>query len=168
MRIYTRSGDGGETSLWDGQRVTKDESRVECYGTVDELNSFIGVARATIENQAVKEVLEEIQKELFVAGGELATRDPEKLREQITEEHIKKQEGFIDAYMEKLEKPLGFVVPGNNLSSANLHAARTICRRLERRIIWLMREEEVSECLLRYFNRLSDTLFALAVAEENR
>ncbi|SDY97814.1 cob(I)yrinic acid a,c-diamide adenosyltransferase [Tindallia californiensis] len=166
MKIYTRGGDQGETSLWDGQRVTKDECRVECYGTVDELSSFLGVARATVKDQEVKEILKEIQQALFILGGELATRNPEKMRDTITEEQVKKQEELIDRYMGQLEKPLTFVVPGETLSSAHLHVARTVCRRLERRIIWLMREEEINDCLLRYVNRLSDTLFALAVKEE--
>ncbi|MEN1759651.1 cob(I)yrinic acid a,c-diamide adenosyltransferase [Anoxynatronum sibiricum] len=163
MKIYTRKGDNGETSLWNGDPIFKDESRVECYGTVDELNSFISVARESIENEEVVRVLTDIQLELFVVGGELATRNPEKLKAVVTQEHIWRQERIIDVFMSRVPDIHRFVIPGESLPGAHLHVARTVCRRLERRILWLTREEEVSDLVLTYVNRLSDTLFALAL-----
>jgi len=163
MKIYTRLGDNGETRLWNGDPIFKDESRVECYGTVDELNSFISVARASLRDEEVIKMLTDIQLVLFVVGGELATRNPEKLKEVVTQKQVDELERMIDVLMDRGPEIQRFVIPGETLPGAHLHVARTVCRRLERRVLWLTREEEVSDLILSYINRLSDALFALAV-----
>ena len=163
MKIYTRLGDNGETRLWNGDPIFKDESRVECYGTVDELNSFISVARASLRDEEVIKMLTDIQLVLFVVGGELATRNPEKLKEVVTQKQVDELERMIDVLMDRGPEIQRFVIPGETLPGAHLHVARTVCRRLERRVLWLTREEEVSDLILSYNNRLSDALFALAV-----
>jgi cob(I)alamin adenosyltransferase len=162
MKIYTKTGDKGETSLYDGKRVRKDETRVESYGTVDELNCSIGLARNFVEDEAVKENLYRIQRELFDVAGELATTDRDKFPEKIDEEHVKTLEAIIDEYLMKIDDVDAFIIPGSNIAAASLHVARTVCRRAERRILKLSREESVSEHLLKYVNRLSDSLYAMA------
>ena len=162
MKIYTKTGDKGETSLYDGKRVRKDEVRVESYGTVDELNSSIGLAQNFVEDAAVKENLRRIQRELFDVAGELATTDREKFPEKIDEEHVKSLEAIIDEYLMKIDNVDAFIIPGSNAAAASLHVARTVCRRAERRILKISREESVSEHLLKYVNRLSDSLYAMA------
>lgn len=162
MKIYTKTGDHGETSLYDGKRVKKDEIRVESYGTIDELNSSIGFAKNFVDDEDVVVILKKIQRELFDVAGELATTDRNKFPEKIEKTHVEALESIIDAYLEKIDKMDAFIIPGSNHASASLHVARTICRRAERRILKLSREEEVSEWLLKYVNRLSDTLYAMA------
>ncbi|MEN1759538.1 cob(I)yrinic acid a,c-diamide adenosyltransferase [Anoxynatronum sibiricum] len=162
MKIYTKTGDKGETSLYDGKRVKKDEIRVESYGTVDELNSCIGFARNFIEDAEVVRILFRIQRELFDVAGELATTDRNLFPEKIDEIHVQFLEATIDQYLEKIDKMDAFIIPGSNTAAASLHVARTVCRRAERRILKLSREEDVSEWLIKYVNRLSDTLYAMA------
>ncbi|SMP46517.1 cob(I)yrinic acid a,c-diamide adenosyltransferase [Anoxynatronum buryatiense] len=162
MKIYTKTGDKGETSLYDGKRVKKDEIRVESYGTVDELNSCMGFARNFIEDAEVVQILFRIQRELFDVAGELATTDRNLFPEKIDETHVRFLEATIDQYLEKIDKMDAFIIPGSNTAAASLHVARTVCRRAERRILKLSREEDVSEWLLKYVNRLSDTLYAMA------
>ncbi|RQD66902.1 MAG: cob(I)yrinic acid a,c-diamide adenosyltransferase [Tindallia sp. MSAO_Bac2] len=162
MQIYTKTGDKGETSLFDGKRVRKDEVRVESYGTIDELNSYIGFARHFVEDQDIADILQRIQRELFDVAGELATTDRDKFPEKIEQSHIDVLERIIDTYLEKIDKMDAFIIPGSSKGSAALHVARTICRRGERRILRLSREEPVSEHLMKYVNRLSDVLYALA------
>jgi cob(I)alamin adenosyltransferase len=162
MKIYTKTGDKGETSLYDGKRVKKDEIRVESYGTVDELNSSIGFARHFVDDEEINAILLRIQRELFDVAGELATTDRDKFPEKIDETHVKALETIIDDYLERIDKMDAFIIPGSNKAAASLHVARTICRRAERRILKLSREEEVSEWLMKYVNRLSDTLYAMA------
>ena len=162
MKIYTKTGDRGETSLYDGKRVRKDEIRVESYGTVDELNSSIGFAKNFVNDQEIEAILKTIQRELFDVAGELATTDRDKFPEKIGKSHVETLESIIDAYLDKIDKMDAFIIPGSNHASASLHVARTVCRRAERRILKLSREEDVSEWLLKYVNRLSDTLYAMA------
>ncbi|AOT68486.1 cob(I)yrinic acid a,c-diamide adenosyltransferase [Geosporobacter ferrireducens] len=162
MKIYTKTGDKGETSLYDNTRVYKDSLRVESYGTIDELNSCLGLARNFVEDQEIIEILYRIQRELFDVAGELATKDREKFPEQIQEKHIQDLEKIIDAYIAKIDKMDKFIIPGSNKASASLHVARTVCRRAERRILTLNREESVSAMLIKYVNRLSDVIYALA------
>lgn len=162
MKIYTKTGDHGETSLYDGKRVKKDEIRVESYGTIDELNSSIGFAKNFVEDHEVVGILKKIQRELFDVAGELATTDRNQFPEKIEKSHVESLELIIDDYLDKIDKMDAFIIPGSNLASGSLHVARTICRRAERRILKLSREEEVSEWLLKYVNRLSDTLYAMA------
>lgn len=162
MKIYTKTGDKGKTSLYDNTRVEKDSLRVESYGTIDELNSCLGLARNFVEDQEIVEILYRIQRELFDVAGELATKDREKFPEKVQENHIETLEKYIDTYIEKIDKIDKFIIPGSNKASASLHVARTVCRRAERRILALSREEQVSPLLIKYVNRLSDVIYALA------
>ncbi len=164
MKIYTRTGDKGQTSLYDGNRVFKDDIRVEAYGTIDELNSYIGLCINYIEYEEEKNELRKIQKKLFDIGGELATSDTNKYKNLTSENDVEYLEKLIDTYTKKIEDNGGFqfIVPGTSLASANLHIARTICRRAERRIITLNKEAKINEMLIKYVNRLSDYLYAVA------
>lgn len=162
MKIYTKTGDKGKTSLYDNTRVDKDSMRVESYGTIDELNSALGFARNFVEDKEVIEILYTIQRELFDVAGELATLDREKFPEKIRESHIEALEKIIDSYIARIEQVDKFIIPGTNKQSAALHVARTICRRAERRILTLNRHEPVSPLLIKYVNRLSDVIYTLA------
>ena len=162
MKIYTKSGDKGLTSLYDGKRVEKDSIRVESYGTIDELNSYIGLCIHYLENDEDKEVLRKIQNKLFDIGGELATYNFEKYKNIAKEEDVEELEKLIDFYTSKVENITKFIIPGTSICAANLHIARTICRRAERRIFTLAKEEEVNPILLKYVNRLSDFIYILA------
>ena len=171
-KVYTRSGDAGKTRLAGGQEVWKDSLRVEAYGTVDELNSVIGIARALNDEYpktvATRENLEEylrwIQNKLFDVGGILATTPGETFKNMpvVTADHVVRLERLIDACQEDLEPLKEFILPGGGKVSGFLHQARTICRRAERLCVSLSREEEVSPELVRFLNRLSDALFVLA------
>ncbi len=164
MKIYTKTGDKGQTSLYDNTRVDKDSIRVESYGTIDELNSSLGLARSFIEQREISDILFKIQRELFDVAGELATNDTSKFPEKITENHVEYLEEIIDNFLNKMneEQQSKFIVPGSNRISGALHLARTICRRAERRILTLSRNERVSEVLMKYVNRLSDVIYILA------
>lgn len=167
MRIYTKTGDKGSTSLFDDIRVSKDDIRVESYGTVDELGSWIGLAKNYVESQEMYDTMESIQNKLFTVATNLATEDPEKVKFHITEEDILSLEEIIDDYMDRLNNPTGFIVPGSGKKSAYIHVARTVCRRAERRIISLSGIAEVDPLVIKYVNRLSDALYAMArFAEE--
>ena len=171
-KVYTRSGDAGKTRLAGGQEVWKDSLRVEAYGTVDELNSVIGIARALNDEHpktvATKKKLEEylrwIQNKLFDLGGILATAPGETFKNMpvVTADHVVRLERLIDACQEDLEPLKEFILPGGGKVSGFLHQARTVCRRAERLCVSLSREEEVPAELVRFLNRLSDALFVLA------
>lgn len=164
MKIYTRSGDEGKTSLYDNTRVAKDSLRVESYGTIDELNSALGFAKNFVEEEEVYDILRAIQRQLFNLAGELATTDWDSFPEKITEADIEFLEEKIDHYlnqMNKKEKSM-FIIPGSSKASGALHQARTICRRAERRITSLAGEANISPELQKYINRLSDLLYTLA------
>ena len=168
MKIYTKTGDKGQTSLFDNKRVPKDDIRVESYGTIDELNSFLGLSKNYVEDSEIYDIIFNIQNKLFVIGSNLATEDKDKVAYRVKEEDIVYLEKVVDLYMGKLEDPTGFIVPGSNRPSAYLHVARTICRRGERHIISLMRIADVDPLVLKYVNRLSDTIYAMArYLEEN-
>ena len=164
MKIYTKTGDKGETSLFGGERVSKDELRIEAYGTVEELNSVIGGARAFNEDKEIDGVLGEIQERLFVMGADLAT--PPKVRKipipRISSSDIGVLEKEIDEIEEKLVPLKSFILPGGSKPGSLLHLARTVCRRAERRVVSLRRNGGASEEALIYLNRLSDLLFVLA------
>ena len=172
MRIYTRTGDEGETGLFGGGRVPKDDPRVAAYGDVDELNSAIGIARAA-EPPLEDALLEGIQRDLFSIGGHLATPDPEKVaraleRAHLSEGRVAELEAAIDAADAELPPLRAFVLPGGTPKAAALHLARTICRRAERRVVTLSRQAEVPADFLIYLNRLSDLLFTLARLANHR
>lgn len=163
MKIYTRTGDDGSTSLFSGERVAKDALRVEAYGTVDELNSHLGLARASAPQALVEEYLVKLQNQLFVVGADLATTAGS-MRSRIVrieERDVLWLEQEIDRMTAELPPLRSFVLPGGTISAANVHVARTICRRAERQVIELSREETLGAILV-YLNRLSDFLFTLA------
>lgn len=167
LRIYTRTGDEGDTGLFGGGRVPKDHIRVDAYGDVDELNSFIGLARSIEPLSRIDEVLAPIQRDLFSIGALLATPDRDRMREQLAkarldEARIAQLEVAIDDAESELEPLKAFVLPGGTPKAAALHVARTVCRRAERRIVALGREVEVPGLVVIYLNRLSDLLFVLA------
>ncbi len=164
-RVYTRAGDDGTTALAGGQRVPKESLRIEAYGTVDELNSAIGVAVASGLEAPLAEPFGVIQQVLFNLGAELATPrapDEEASGPRVEGRHIDQLEAWIDAWNEDLDPLTSFILPGGDLTAAHLHLARTICRRAERITFALSREEYAGEFTARYLNRLSDLLFVAA------
>jgi cob(I)alamin adenosyltransferase len=164
-KIYTKKGDKGETSLGGGQRVRKDTLRVEVYGTVDELNSQIGVALATGLCTKLAQVLPAIQNELFDLGSDLCFLEEDKAKyslPQIEAKHVERLESLIDEMIAELEPLKNFILPGGALGSAQLHVARTVCRRAERQATTLASEEGIGAYVIPYLNRLSDTLFVMA------
>lgn len=162
MGIYTKTGDKGTTSLFDGNRVSKDDIRVESYGTVDELGTFMGLAKNYVEDKELYDLIQNIQNKLFTVATNLATEDAARVKHHIVDEDISELEMIIDKYMDLLNNPVGFIVPGSNIKSAYLHVARTVCRRAERRIISLSGVSIVDPLVIKYVNRLSDALYALA------
>jgi cob(I)alamin adenosyltransferase len=167
MRIYTRTGDRGETGLFRGPRVSKDHPRIEACGTVDELNAAVGLARAAGAPDEIDRLLCRVQHELLVLGGHLATPEPAASRTVlIRDEHVAALEAAIDDHGAALSPLEQFVLPTGTSVAAALHMARTICRRAERRVV-AMRAAEPSfapDGMIRYLNRLSDLLFVLARA----
>jgi cob(I)alamin adenosyltransferase len=163
-RIYTRGGDGGETSLGDGSRVSKTDPRLEAYGTVDELNSAIGFALAGDLPAASRPWLERIQNDLFDLGADLSVplTDEKKERLRITQGQVDRLEEFCDRANEGLEPLRSFVLPGGTDGAARLHLARTVCRRAERLAVGLAALDSVNPLTIAYLNRLSDLLFILA------
>ncbi|MBT9259641.1 MAG: cob(I)yrinic acid a,c-diamide adenosyltransferase [Clostridiales bacterium] len=171
MKIYTRGGDKGETSLFGGQRVSKTSPRVEAYGAVDELNAWLGICAAYLkaEDEWHRRLLE-VQGDLFQMGALLATpphREKPPAR-GLDEEDILKLESWIDEAMEEAGELKTFILPGGSPEAAFLHGARTVCRRAEREVVRLAGEEPVPLVVLAYLNRLSDWLFALARAVNRR
>lgn len=164
MKIYTRKGDKGETSLFGGQRVPKDAMRIEAYGSVDELNSVLGVVRALKPYRGIDSLLEQLQQELFVLGADLATpqTDTSKRVPRIEQQQVAQLEQHIDKFETQIEPLTTFIVPGGSPVAAQLHVARTVCRRAERLVVRLSKEEPVGEWPLVYLNRLSDLLFVMA------
>lgn len=164
-RIYTKSGDHGETGLGDGQRVRKDHPRVAAYGEVDELNACIGIALC-VADLPEREMLRSIQNDLFDVGGDLCfpigedEQTGKNLR--VTAAQVEKLEKAIDRLNEPLEPLRTFVLPGGSVAAAHLHLARTVCRRAERSIVTLMAAEPINPQVVIYLNRLSDLLFVLA------
>jgi cob(I)alamin adenosyltransferase len=173
MKIYTRTGDQGETGLFGGGRVRKDHPRVAAYGDVDELNSVIGVARATPPVEFFDELFSSIQRDLFALGGHLATPDPEKVRKALEKAELDKSriavfERTMDDADQELPPLRSFVLPAGTAKSAILHLARTVCRRAERSVVRLGDETPVPELFITYLNRLSDLLFTLARLANHR
>ena len=172
-RVYTRGGDKGETSLVGGQRVPKDSLRIESTGTVDELNAALGLARAAnrdapgagaADRSRLDALIEQVQNELFSLGSDLATLPRDRHPEQpvIEVRHVAQLETAIDEFNASLPELSSFVLPGGGAVGAFLHQARTVCRRAERRVTALSRQEAVGEHTLVYLNRLSDLLFVLS------
>ena len=173
VSIYTKTGDEGDTGLFGGGRVPKDHPRVAAYGDVDELNSAIGVARATAPVEFLDPVLEAIQRDLFSLGGHLATPDPEKVakaleKAELGEGRVFEFERLIDEADRELPPLRAFVLPAGTPKAAALHLARTVCRRAERSVVHLSRESQVPPLFVVYLNRLSDFLFTLARLANHR
>lgn len=164
MKIYTKTGDAGETGLFGGGRVPKDDARVRAYGEVDELNAWIGFAIAIHLPTFESNVLEVIQRDLFSIGAELATPDARKLRASLDDATVGALERVIDSYDPKLKPLKNFILPGGSPKAAALHVARTVCRRAERSVVTLARSQPVNPLIIQYLNRLSDLLFVLARA----
>ncbi len=171
MKIYTKTGDDGQTGLFGGGRVAKDDTRIEAYGTVDELNAAVGVVRSSRLPADIDAVLVAIQNDLFVAGAELATpaeslNKLDKRSDRLGQRHIERLEAAIDRFEERLAPLTQFILPGGDSAAAALHFARTVCRRAERRVVSLQRDQAdaVSDNVLVYLNRLGDLLFVLARA----
>jgi len=189
MKIYTRTGDKGTTGLYGGPRVSKDNTRIEAYGTVDELNAILGLVRATLSSPSRLEYgdqhtgegaptrgggaipaeekldawLERLQHELFDLGADLATPLSAKVKiSRVIADSVDSLESDIDSFEEVLDPLKAFILPGGSAAAAHLHAARTVCRRAERRVITLSGEEEINQTCVVYLNRLSDALFSSA------
>ncbi|MEA5121031.1 MAG: cob(I)yrinic acid a,c-diamide adenosyltransferase [Propionibacterium sp.] len=169
-QIYTRTGDKGTTGLFGASRVPKQDVAVEAYGTVDEANSSIGEAKALATDEQTREQLHAIQRRLFVLGAELASDDKGRamLIDKITDDDIAGLETLIDSCLAVTGPQKGFIIPGRDLPSAALHRARTVTRRAERRVLTMSETREVRPELVKYLNRLSDTLYALARLAEHR
>jgi cob(I)alamin adenosyltransferase len=167
VKIYTRTGDAGDTGLFGGGRVAKDDPRVEAYGDVDELNAVLGMVRAVEQMPRIDEVLVLVQRDLFAIGALLATPDREKMAQhlekaRIDDLRVAELEQAIDDAESELEPLRAFIVPGGTPKAAALHVARTVCRRAERHVVTLQRAVELPGLVIIYLNRLSDLLFTLA------
>lgn len=170
MNIYTRTGDAGQTGVIGG-RVDKDDDRVEAYGTVDELNSFVGLAISYLNPELYKDMVEDlarIQHELFDCGSDLALFKSELRPYKVTEEMHLALEEKIDNYDAETSDITRFILPGGSQASAALHVCRTVCRRAERRVVTLARSQEINPHVRTYLNRLSDLFFTLARAANHR
>lgn len=173
MKIYTRTGDDGDTALFGGGRVPKAHERVEAYGTVDELNAVIGLAIAQAADEQIRSRLKTVQHDLFALGADLATppaRDGRKRPStpDLPAGRVAEMEGWIDEADQELAPLTAFVLPGGTVGAAALHLARTVCRRAEREVVRLAGGEPVSEAVVPYLNRLSDLLFTFARLENHR
>jgi cob(I)alamin adenosyltransferase len=170
MRIYTKLGDEGETQLFGGKQISKTDPRAIAIGTVDELNASIGVVRTELDSQRhadLVEMLEQVQWDLFVVGGDLATLESAESRSgfsvpRITEDAVGGLEARIDAFEEELPPLKAFILPGGTRVGAQLHVARTVCRRAERSVVAVAASDTINATILAYLNRLSDLLFMMA------
>lgn len=163
MKIYTKRGDSGDTSLFGGDRVSKSSERINAYGTVDELNSVVGLAASYQISEKGSTYLTKIQELLFILGADLATPPSSKTRiDRITQENTEFLEDAIDEMEESLEQIRNFILPGGTQAGATLHMARTVCRRAERAAVACSESEEISALAIKFLNRLSDFFFVLA------
>ena len=167
-RIYTRTGDKGETGLFGGGRVSKDSTRVEAYGSIDELNSVLGVVRSFLADKEFDSILCRVQDDLFVAGADLATVKKDQEMSRITAERVLELERTIDRYERELPPLNSFILPSGSIVGSALHFARAVARRSERQIVRLARSEGINDQMIPYINRLSDLLFVLARVANRR
>ena len=171
MKIYTKTGDSGDTRLFDGTKVRKYDDRVEAYGAVDELNAFIGAAASLLENATLVDMLAAIQKDLFSVGAQLADpgfKEQSRDKFRLPAERITALEAAIDSFETELPPLRQFILSGGGHAGAMLHVARTVCRRAERQVVGLSEKVEVNPDLIVYLNRLSDFLFVIARAVNHR
>lgn len=166
MKIYTKTGDSGETALFGGERVPKDAQRIEAYGSVDELNCVLGVIRALKPKPVLDRILGKVQHQLFELGADLATPKAHQspFIPRMKKSHAAALERTIDALEKELEPLKSFILPGGSVVAAELHLARTVCRRAERSVVRLSRNEDIGDAVIIYLNRLSDLLFVMARA----
>ena len=166
MKIYTKTGDKGETGLFGGERVSKNNLRLNAYGSIDELNSFLGLAIIEVTSEEIKNVLIDLQNKLFVLGADLATPETEKNAKlkitRLPDLYISEIEQTIDKFEERLDELKNFVLPGGSRGSALLHICRTISRRAEREIVALKNAEYIGDNIIIFLNRLSDLFFVLS------
>lgn len=169
MKIYTKKGDSGETSLFGGKRVSKSAGRIEAYGTVDELNSLVGLAASYDISDKGTELLRRVQEMLFILGADLATPPSSKTRiERIGEKETAFLEQAIDEMEQDLQPLKNFVLPGGSQPGATLHVARTVCRRAERAAVACAEEDEITDESIKFLNRLSDFFFVSARYENKQ
>lgn len=164
MKIYTKTGDEGMTALFGGKRISKSDLRIECYGTVDELNSWVGLVRDTVNGEAIREILKIIQDRLFTIGATLAA-DPDKSKlkkPDLLEADIELLEQEIDRMNEPLPPLRAFILPGGHQTVSYCHITRCVCRRSERLVVLLAKKEPLDPVLVKYLNRLSDYFFVLS------
>ncbi len=164
MKIYTKTGDTGETALFGGERVPKDTLRIEAYGSVDELNSILGVVRSLKPVNEIEKILAKLQNDLFAAGADLATplNNKNSIIPRIKNSHSRALEKIIDRLELQLHPLKTFILPGGTAIASQLHCARTACRRVERNVVRLSHNENIGNAILVYLNRLSDLLFVMA------
>jgi len=166
MKIYTKTGDKGETGLFGGERVSKNNLRLNAYGSIDELNSFLGLAVIEVTNNEIKNVLKDLQNKLFVLGSDLATPETEKNAKlkitRLPDSYITDTEKTIDKFEAQLDELKNFILPGGSKGSALLHVCRTISRRVEREVVALNNTEHIGENIVIFLNRLSDLFFVLS------
>ena len=162
MKIYTKTGDEGKTSLFDNTRVWKSNARIMSYGTIDELNSTLGIAISLDIDSKIKDVLVRIQNDLFIVGSDLANPDMSNTKIRTTEKMVEFLEKTIDAFETELDELNSFILPGGTLSASVLHLSRTVARRAETHVVALSQNEEITKPSSVYLNRLSDLLFVLA------
>lgn len=168
MKIYTKTGDAGETGLFGGGRVPKDDPRVRAYGDVDELNATLGFGIALAPEDFELETLQSVQRDLFGIGAELATPNAEKRRAPVGADQVSALEQVIDRHEATLPALKNFILPGGTTKAAAFHLARTTCRRAERSVVTLARDQDINPVIIHYLNRLSDLLFVLARAVNKR
>lgn len=162
MKIYTKTGDTGQTSLFSGERVSKCETRVSAYGDVDELNCFLGMAVLRVSVEGNQELLRKIQNSLFNLGADLATSNRKALQERIDETEIREMEAAIDSMDARMPELRTFILPGGTDGAVWLHLCRAVCRRAERSVVRLQSESEINPLAVVFLNRLSDLLFVMA------
>jgi cob(I)alamin adenosyltransferase len=171
VKIYTKTGDRGDTRLFNGTKVRKHDDRVEAYGDVDEVNSFIGAAASFLKDESLVNMLAEIQKDLFSVGAQLADpgfKDQARAKFQLPAARIAALESAIDSFETELQPLRQFILAGGGNAGALLHVARTVCRRAERRVVSLSEKVEVNPSVIEYLNRLSDFLFVMARVVNHR
>ena len=166
-KVYTKTGDEGLTSLVGGERVSKASLRVDSYGDVDELNAVLGVIRSEGVDDEISTLIVNIQNDLFIMGADLAS-PPDIEVPRVSEDRITNLEQAIDKFLEELEPLKEFILPSGNIGGSHLHLARTVCRRVERKVVQLMEEEDIGQNILIYLNRLSDLLFVMARLQNKR
>ncbi|MFA5660621.1 MAG: cob(I)yrinic acid a,c-diamide adenosyltransferase [Bacilli bacterium] len=167
MKIYTKGGDQGATSLFDGTRVSKSDLRVDCYGTIDELEAVLGLSKNYLsQTEMIQEVIA-LQHQLFKVMSNLALLDQSKIKHQVVPEDITNLENLIDKYSDRLSPLQDFIITGSNHGAGLLHLARTTCRKAERKLVLLNKTEEVNPDILIYLNRLSDLLYVMARYQES-